>query len=161
MKILGNGTENTRNAGGEVLTFNTSGDDSANYVDGNTDGEKSHWVKNGDVWTYTFYVDDPNAQWNIWEDSETLMEGYTGDFTESNVGTLFTEEILTEFTPTAAMSSKVDSNGKTVYTWLDSENAYKVTDNGDGTYTKVTTKLSFTITNTKQGATVPVVEKGS
>ena len=92
MIILGNGTENTRNAGGEVLTFNTSGDDSANYVDGNTDGEKSHWVKNGDVWTYTFYVDDPNAQWNIWEDSETLMEGYTGDFTESNVGTLFTEE---------------------------------------------------------------------
>ena len=89
------------------------------------------------------------------------MEGYTGDFTESNIGTLFTEETLNEFTPESYMDSKTDSNGKTVYTWLDSENAYKVTDNGDGTYTKVSTKLSFTITNTKEGTTVPAADKGS
>ena len=89
------------------------------------------------------------------------MEGYTGDFTESNIGTLFTEETLNEFTPESYMDSKTDSNGKTVYTWLDSENAYKVTDNGDGTYTKVSTKLSFTITNTKEGTVVPTADKGS
>lgn len=146
---------NTQGAGnGEVITYNTSGDDAANYVDGDVNGEKSQWVKNGDTWTYTFYVDDPNAQWYIWEDTETLMEGYTADFTESNMGRIFEEETLVEFTPESNMSSKTDSDGKTVYTWLDSENAYKVTDNGDGTYTKVTTKLSFTITNTKQGAQV-------
>ena len=150
------GTENSEN-----LTFNTGGDDSANYVDGDTSGEKSHWVKNGDTWTYTFYVDDPNAQWYIWEDSETLMEGYTGDYTESNVGTLFTEETLTEFTPDDSKMQSKEVDGKTVYTWLDSENAYKVIDNGDGTYKKVTTKLSFTITNTQEGVTEKVVEKGS
>lgn len=154
-----NGSETTE--GGENYTYNTSGDDPANYVDGDTSGEKSHWVKNGDTWTYTFYVDDPNAQWYIWEDSETLMEGYSGDYTENNIGNIFETTILNEFTPNASMSSKVDSNGNTVYTWLDSQNAYKVTENGDGTYTKVTTKLSFTITNTKQGVEAPVVEKGS
>lgn len=89
------------------------------------------------------------------------MEGYTGDFTESNIGTLYAEETLNEFTPESYMDSKTDSNGKTVYTWLDSENAYKVTDNEDGTYTKVSTKLSFTITNTKEGTTVPAADKGS
>ena len=123
--------QNTQNNGtsgnSEIITYNTSGDDSANYVDGDTNGEKSHWVKNGDIWTYTFYVDDPNAQWNIWEDSETLMEGYTGDYTENNIGTLYATVNLNEFTPNSSMSSKVDnSTGKTVYTWLDSENAYKV-----------------------------------
>ena len=146
---------------GEKIVYNTAGDDSANYVDGDTSGRKSEWVKDGDTWTYTFYVDDPNAQWYIWEDSETLMEGYAGDYTESNIGNLFTTEILNEFNPESYMDSKTDSNGKTVYTWLDSEKAYKVTDNGDGTYTKVSTALSFTITNTKQGVEVPTAEKGS
>ena len=75
---------------GEKIVYNTAGDDSANYVDGDTSGRKSEWVKDGDTWTYTFYVDDPNAQWYIWEDSETLMEGYAGDYTESNIGNLFT-----------------------------------------------------------------------
>jgi len=58
-----------------TLTYRTDGDDDANYVDGDTSGQKSQWVKNGDVWTYTFYVDDPNAQWYVWEDSGTLMSG--------------------------------------------------------------------------------------
>lgn len=156
------GSEATETEDSNNYTYNTGGDDSANYVDGDKNGEKSHWVKDGDTWTYTFYVDDPNAQWYIWEDSETLMEGFSVDYAEGNVGTLFTTETLDSFTPdTSKMQSKVDSNGKTVYTWLDSENAYKVTDNGDGTYTKVTTKLSFTITNTKEGTVVPVIEKGS
>jgi len=58
-----------------TLTYRTDGDDDANYVDGDKTKEKSQWVKNGDVWTYTFYVDDPNAQWYVWEDSGTLMSG--------------------------------------------------------------------------------------
>lgn len=149
------GNETVGNDSGENLTYNTFGEDSANYIDGDTNGEKSHWVKDGDTWTYTFYVDDPNAQWYIWEDADTLMEGFSGDYTESNVGTLFTEETLNQFIPdNSKMQSKV-VDGKTVYTWLDNENAYKVTDNGDGTYTKVTTKLSFTITNTQEGAQAP------
>ena len=139
----------------DELEYNTDGDDSANYKDGDTTKEKSGWVQNGDTWTYTFYVDDPNAQWYIWEDSETLMDGYSGDFTENNVGTLFTEETLNEFTPDESYMAKKEIEGKNVYTWLDSENAYKVTDNGDGTYTKITTKLSFTITNTKEGTQNP------
>lgn len=156
------GSETSGTESGENYTYNTDGDDSANYIDGDTNGEKSHWVKDGDTWTYTFYVDDPNAQWYIWEDADTLMDGFSGDYTESNVGTLFTEETLTEFTPdTSKMQSKV-VNGKTVYAWLDNENAYKVTDNGDGTYTKITTKLSFTITNTQEGVQPPAeVETGS
>ncbi len=129
------------------LTYNTAGNDSANYVDGDTSGAKSEWLKNGDTWTYTFYVDDPDAQWYIWEDSSSLMEGYTGDYTEYNAGTLFTEETLDSFTPTENMKVSTNSNGKAVYTWLDTENSYKVIDNGDGTYTKITTKLSFTVTN--------------
>ena len=134
----------------EDFTYNTAGNDSANYKDGDISGTRSEWVRNGDTWTYTFYVDDPNAQWYIWEDSESLMDGYTGDHTEENIGTLFVEEQLEEFTPTSNMSIKVNGDGKTVYTWLDDENAYKVIDNEDGTYTKVTTKLSFTITNTSE-----------
>ena len=129
------------------LTYNTAGNDSANYEDGDTSGTKSEWVKNGDTWQYTFYVDDPDAQWYVWEDSESLMDGYTGDYTEYNAGTLFTEETLTSFTPTDNMSVSTNSDGNNVYTWLDTENSYKVIDNGDGTYTKITTKLSFTVTN--------------
>ncbi len=129
------------------LTYSTAGNDPANYVDGDTSGAKSEWVKNGDTWTYTFYVDDPDAQWYIWEDSSSLMEGYTGDYTEYNAGTLFTEETLDSFTPAENMKVSTNSNGKAVYTWLDTENSYKVIDNGDGTYTKITTKLSFTVTN--------------
>ena len=156
------GSETTGTDSGDNYTYNTFGDDSANYVDGDINGEKSHWVKDGDTWTYTFYVDDPNAQWYIWEDSETLMEGFSGDYTESNVGTLFTEEVLIEFTPDTSKMQSKEVDGKTVYTWLDNENAYKVIDNGDGTYTKVTTKLSFTITNTKEGAQAPAeLETGS
>lgn len=131
------------------ITYNTAGDDSANYIDGDTSGEKSRWIKNGDTWTYTFYVDDPNAEWYVYEDSSTLMEGYTGDHTEYNADKLFTEEILTEFTPSADMTVTQNTNGNNVYTWLDSENSYKVIDNGDGTYKKVTTKLSLTVTNYK------------
>ena len=131
------------------ITYSTVGDDSANYIDGDTSGEKSGWVKNGDTWTYTFYVDDPNAEWYVYEDSSTLMEGYTGDHTEYNADKLFTEETLTEFTPTAEMTVNQNTNGNNVYTWLDSENSYKVIDNGDGTYKKVTTKLSLTVTNYK------------
>ncbi|MBR2744466.1 MAG: LPXTG cell wall anchor domain-containing protein [Clostridia bacterium] len=155
------GSETAGSDNSENYTYNTFGDDSANYVDGDINGEKSHWVKNGDTWTYTFYVDDPNAQWYIWEDSETLMDGYTGDYTESNVGTLFTEETLTEFTPDDSKMDSKEVDGKTVYTWLDNENAYKVIDNGDGTYKKVTTKLSFTITNTQDGVEEKAIEKGS
>lgn len=146
------------------ITYNTFGDDSANYVDGDINGEKSHWVKDGDTWTYTFYVDDPNAQWYIWEDSETLIEGFSGDYTEDNVGTIFTEETLDVFIPDSSRMQSKEVDGKTVYTWLDNENAYKVTDNGDGTYTKITTKLSFTITNTQDGVEPPVggeLETGS
>ena len=147
--------EGTQTSTSDELTFNTEGDDSANYKDGDTTKEKSGWVQNGDTWTYTFYVDDPNAQWYIWEDSETLMDGYSGDFTENNVGTLFEEETLNEFTPDESYMAKKEIEGKNVYTWLDSEKAYKVTDNGDGTYTKIITKLSFTITNTKEGTQSP------
>lgn len=129
------------------FTYSTAGNDSANYIDGDTSGTKSEWVKNGDTWTYTFYVDDPDAQWHIWEDSSSLMEGYTGDYTEYNAGTLFTEETLNSFTPTKDMKVSTNSNGRQVYTWLDTENSYKVIDNGNGTFTKITTKLSFTITN--------------
>ena len=46
------------------LTYSTDGNDSANYEDGDTSGTKSEWVKNGDTWQYTFYVDDPDAQWS-------------------------------------------------------------------------------------------------
>ena len=147
--------DGTQTSSGGDYTYNTEGDDSANYEYGDTSKEKSGWVQNGDTWTYTFYVDDPNAQWYIWEDSETLMNGYSGDFTENNVGTLFEEETLNEFTPDESYMAKKEIEGKNVYTWLDSEKAYKVTDNGDGTYTKITTKLSFTITNTKEGTQSP------
>ena len=147
--------EGTQTSTSDELEYNTEGDDSANYKDGDITKEKSGWVQNGDTWTYTFYVDDPNAQWYIWEDSETLMDGYSGDFTENNVGTLFEEETLNEFTPDESYMAKKEIEGKNVYTWLDSEKAYKVTDNGDGTYTKIITKLSFTITNTKEGTQSP------
>ena len=156
------GSEAVGTEGGKRDTYNTFGEDSANYVDGDTNGEKSHWVKDGNTWTYTFYVDDPNAQWYIWEDSETLMEGFTGDYTESNIGTIFTEETLNEFTPDSSRMQSKEVDGKTVYTWIDNENAYKVTDNGDGTFTKITTKLSFTITNTQEGVEAPApLETGS
>ena len=158
--LEGNETAGTGNS--NMDTYNTFGEDDANYVDGDMNGEKSHWVKNGDTWTYTFYVDDPNAQWYIWEDSETLMEGFSGDYTENNVGTLFTEETLNQFTPDTSKMQSKEIDGKTVYTWLDNENAYKVTDNGDGTFTKITTKLSFTITNTQEGVQPPAeLETGS
>jgi len=141
---------------GDDYTYSTAGDDSANYIDGDKSGTKSVWEKNGDVWTYTFYVDDPNAQWYVWEDSSTLMEGYTGDYTEYNVGQTFTTEELTEFTKEDKMEESVNSSGKKVYTWLDSSYSYKVVDNGDGTFTKTKTALSFTITNYESNSEDPV-----
>ena len=147
------GNANTENS--ENYTYNTAGEDSANYEGEGENRKKSEWVKDGDTWTYTFYVDDPNAQWYVWEDTESLMENYTADFTENNVGTLFIEETLNAFEPMDYMKEGKDKNNKTIYTWLDNDNAYKVTVNGDGTFTKKTTKLSFQITNTKEGVQQP------
>ena len=41
-----------------------------NYDD---QGNEIHWVKDGDTWTYTFYVDNPDDTWYAWEDS---IDGY-------------------------------------------------------------------------------------
>ncbi len=59
--------QNEENPTSEVLSYSTA---ETNYDDA---GNEIHWVKNGDTWTYTIYVEDPNATWYAWEDE---MEGY-------------------------------------------------------------------------------------
>ncbi len=59
--------QNEENSTSEVLSYSTA---DTNYDD---EGNEVHWVKDGDTWTYTFYVDDPNATWYVWEDK---MDGY-------------------------------------------------------------------------------------
>lgn len=63
---------------GETVTYSTS---ETNYDD---QGNEIHWVKNGNVWTYTFYVEDPNADWFVWE--EPVPEGYISNYTIDNPG---------------------------------------------------------------------------
>ena len=131
----------------DSITYSTNGDDDANYEDGDKSKKKVTWVKDGDVWKYTFYVEDPNAQWYVWEESSSLMDGYTSDFTEENIGTLFTTEELEDPEIPEDATETTNDDGKKEYTWLDDENSYKVIGKGDGKYLKITTKLSFTITN--------------
>ena len=65
---------------GETVTYSTS---ETNYDD---QGNEIHWVKNGNVWTYTFYVEDPNADWFVWE--EPVVAGYISNYTIDNPGTV-------------------------------------------------------------------------
>ena len=77
-----------------MLAGNTIGedeDDSTNpitYSTANTNyddqGNETHWVKDGNIWTYTFYVDDPHATWFVWE--EPVAEGYISNYTIDNPG---------------------------------------------------------------------------
>ena len=55
----------------EAISYSTD-----TYCDENN--ERVEWVKNGDTWTYTFYVDDPFATWYVWEDD---LAGYSSNYT--------------------------------------------------------------------------------
>ena len=86
--MLAGNTEGTDSDGeGEStspITYSTS---ETNYDD---EGNEIHWVKNGDIWTYTFYVDDPYATWYVWEDS--VADGYMANYTVDKPGTVENKE---------------------------------------------------------------------
>ena len=71
-------------ADGEI-TYSTS---DTNYDD---KGNEIHWVKDGNVWTYTLYVEDPNAEWFAWE--EPVPAGYISNYTIDNPGEVENQQI--------------------------------------------------------------------
>ena len=71
-------------ADGEI-TYSTS---DTNYDD---QGNEIHWVKEGNVWTYTLYVEDPNAEWYAWE--EPVPAGYISNYTIDNPGEVENQQI--------------------------------------------------------------------
>lgn len=79
IETMNNMAIETANLYNETLTYSTA---DTNYDD---QGNEIKWVKNGDIWTYTFYVDDPNATWYIWEED---IEGYETNYTSYFPGTV-------------------------------------------------------------------------
>ena len=73
------GGDESNDGSSETLIYSTA---ETNYDD---EGNEVHWIKNGDTWTYTFYVDDPYATWYVWEDE---MNGYNTNYDIYNPGTV-------------------------------------------------------------------------
>ena len=92
------------------ITYSTS---ETNYDD---QGNEIHWVKDGNVWTYTLYVEDPNADWFVWE--EPVPAGYISNYTIDNPGTLENQQIkivnLLSKDPSGGSSGSSDDEDITV-----------------------------------------------
>ena len=96
-------------ADGEI-TYSTS---DTNYDD---QGNEIHWVKDGNVWTYTLYVEDPNAEWFAWE--EPVPAGYISNYTIDNPGEVENQQIkivnILSKDPSGGSSGGSDDEGITV-----------------------------------------------
>ena len=92
------------------ITYSTS---ETNYDD---QGNEIHWVKDGNVWTYTLYVEDPNADWFVWE--EPVPAGYISNYTIDNPGEVENQQIeivnLLSKDPSGGSSGSSDDEDITV-----------------------------------------------
>ena len=133
-----------------MLSGNTDGDeDKITYSTAETNydsqGNEVHWVKNGNVWTYTFYVDDPYASWYVWE--EPVPDGYIANYTIDNPGEVINQQAkVTNYKhyepPGEEEKITIEYGSLTISKILEDEDGNSISSEEDGTEFAFTVNLT-------------------
>ena len=131
-------SEDEENNSSETITYSSA---ETNYDDL---GNEIHWIKDGDTWTYTFYVDDPNATWYVWEDE---MEGYETNYSVWTPGIVENQavtivNVAEEKRKTVALEYGSLSISKTLIERDENSNETVLTATDDNTQFMFTVKLT-------------------